>query len=63
MIKPIEWAPGCLSLEEVVMVSGHKILMEVDNISLIVLQSMRGFRHAAQASPKSHINIIFIISI
>jgi hypothetical protein len=37
MVRPIEKAPICLSLEEVTVRAGHKVLMEVDdNISLIV---------------------------
>jgi hypothetical protein len=36
MVRPIEWAPICLSLEEVTMLAKHEVLMEVGNILLIV---------------------------
>ncbi len=42
MMRPIEWAPNCLSLEDVAASVGHKVLMEVDNNILLIVGDARG---------------------
>jgi hypothetical protein len=62
MVRPIDKAPICLNLEEVVVLTGYEALMEVYNNSvLIVWRSTVDSRPAVQASSNPFIRIYFYI--
>jgi hypothetical protein len=42
IIRPIEWAPICLSLEGVAAHGGHEVLMEVNDKSLLIVGDPQG---------------------
>ncbi len=42
MVRPLEYSPIHLSLEEVTVHAGHKVLMEVDDNTLLIIGNPRG---------------------
>ncbi len=43
MVRPIEYAPLCPSLEEVAVCASQEVLMEVDDNILLIARDLQGF--------------------
>jgi hypothetical protein len=41
MVRAIDWAPICLSLEEVAVRAGHDVLIKVDDNSIPIVGNMQ----------------------
>ncbi len=62
MIRPIEKAPICLSLEKVALCAANEVLVEVDdNILLIVGNSWRILDQQLRPKPIYVLNVISIL--
>ncbi len=62
IVRPIEQAPYCLSLEEVALCAGHKVLMEADDNLLPIIGDPHWILHEYLRPRTIHLlNIIIIL--
>ncbi len=58
-MRPIEWAPNCLSLEDVVASVCHKVSMEVDDNILLIVGDAQGILDQQLSTHPFHLIDIF----